>query len=91
MFLFLAIFLRVSNKSYLRTLSDLAYATLWINSSIIIASFCQDYELDIHENWLKDGVQWEYGQKMDLEEGEKGGEKRMSQRRGTGDLISQFL
>lgn len=26
---------------------DLAYATLWINSCIIIHSFYQDYELDI--------------------------------------------
>lgn len=40
---------------------------------IIIHFFCQDYELDIHEDWLKDGVQWEHEQKMDLEEGEKGG------------------
>lgn len=35
---------------------DFAYATLWIKSCIIIHSFCQDYELHIHEDWLKDGV-----------------------------------
>lgn len=44
---------------------------MWINSCIIIYSFCQDHELEIHEDWLKDVVQWKHEQRIDLDEVKK--------------------
>lgn len=55
--------------------TDLAFATLWITSCIIIHSFCYNHKIDIQKDWLKDGVQWEQAQKNDLGEEKKKEEK----------------
>lgn len=38
---------------------DLVYATAWINACIVLHAFCLDQELDIDQEWLKDGQQFE--------------------------------
>lgn len=38
---------------------DLAYATLWNNSCIILHAFCINYEQHlVHNDWLRDGIEW---------------------------------
>lgn len=43
----------------IRNAKDLAYATAWINTCIILHAFCIDQELDTHWDWLRDGQRFE--------------------------------
>lgn len=48
-------------------LQDLTYVTLQINICIVIHAFCLDHELEIEEDQLKDGIDWEKDQNQDIE------------------------
>lgn len=45
----------------IRKEKDLDYAVAWINTCIVLHAFCMDQELDIDQEWLKDGQEFERG------------------------------
>ena len=45
----------------IRNAKDLDYAVAWINACIVLHAFCMDQELDIDQEWLKDGQEFERG------------------------------
>lgn len=45
---------------------NFADATLWINSCIILHAFCINFEQHlVHDDWLRDGVEWERKQRQE--------------------------
>ena len=58
---------------------DVTFANAWIIACLAIHAFCVDHELEIHEDWIQEGVQHEREQ---LQQQNTSGDARLARDKG---------